>query len=104
MQLKDFLYEKRDGIAVVTFNRPDKLNACRVSTYHEMVQILGDIKNDSAIRVVVITGAGRAFCAGDDLTEMEELVKQGPTLAQWRELAETLQEITRRVVTLPQPV
>ena len=104
MQLKDFLFEKRDGIALVTFNRPEKLNACRVSTYDEMVSILGDIQDDSAVRVVVITGAGRAFCAGDDLTEMDALVQGRPSLDKWRELAETLQEITRRVVALPQPV
>src|SRR5262245_24977816 len=104
MQLNDFLFDKRDGIALVTFNRPEKLNACRVSTYEEMVEILGDIHNDSAVRVVVITGAGRAFCAGDDLTEMDALVQERQSLDKWQELAETLQELTRRVVALPQPV
>ncbi|MGI9434645.1 MAG: 2-(1,2-epoxy-1,2-dihydrophenyl)acetyl-CoA isomerase PaaG [Geminicoccaceae bacterium] len=56
-----------DGAAVLTLNRPDKLNAVNESMHAELTQIFDRIELDRAIRAVVITGAGRGFCAGQDL-------------------------------------
>jgi enoyl-CoA hydratase/carnithine racemase len=70
MELTDILYEKKDSIAVATFNRPNVLNAFRQSTLREFISILDDVKADNSVRVLVITGNGRAFSAGIDLKEM----------------------------------
>jgi enoyl-CoA hydratase len=64
------IYEKRDGIAYVTLNRPHALNAYNVKMRDELYEVLSAIKVDSDIRVVILKGAGeKAFCAGADLTE-----------------------------------
>ncbi len=64
------LVEKRDNVAVITINRPDKLNALNSKVHAEGVQILDDLKNDEMVRVVIIKGAGeKAFVAGADISE-----------------------------------
>jgi len=66
------LYEKRDAIAVITMNRPNKLNACNTHMYKELTSLLGEIDQDDNIRVIIITGSGdRAFSAGADLDELD---------------------------------
>lgn len=62
-----------DGITVVTLNRPDRLNAFNRQMIAEWAEALGRADTDPATRVILITGAGRAFCAGGDVGEMEEL-------------------------------
>jgi len=67
MTHKDILYEKRDGIATITINRPKLLNAFRAETVEEMLAAMRDAEGDAEIGVVVLAGAGeRAFCAGGD--------------------------------------
>jgi 2-(1,2-epoxy-1,2-dihydrophenyl)acetyl-CoA isomerase len=56
------------GIAVITFNQPDRLNGMRQQTKRDLVEVLLQAQMDDAVRVVVITGSGRAFSAGDDIT------------------------------------
>ena len=68
MSYEDILYEVVDGIATITINRPDKLNAARNQTHDELVDALGRADRDDAVRVVIMTGSGRAFCAGTDLS------------------------------------
>ncbi len=60
-------YEQRDAAAWITLNRPDAMNALSDALCAEMLAVLEQIERDPAIRVVVLTGAGRAFCAGADL-------------------------------------
>lgn len=67
--LKTIKYEKTNQIATIVFNRPDKLNAFSETMHHEFYAVLNDLVNDSSIRCVLLTGAGRGFCAGQDLTE-----------------------------------
>jgi len=62
------LVTKADGIMRLTLNRPDKLNALNKALYEEMMTALADAASDDACRVVVLTGSGRAFCAGQDLS------------------------------------
>jgi 2-(1,2-epoxy-1,2-dihydrophenyl)acetyl-CoA isomerase len=56
------------GIAVVTFNQPDRLNGMTQAMKRDLIEIMQQVQMDNAVRVVVITGSGRAFSAGDDLT------------------------------------
>jgi 2-(1,2-epoxy-1,2-dihydrophenyl)acetyl-CoA isomerase len=64
------LYDKTDSVAKITLNRPDRLNALNVQIGVEILDALEDAEHDESIRVVVLTGAGRGFCAGDDMKGM----------------------------------
>ncbi len=67
MAFEDILYDKRDGIATITINRPRVLNAFRAQTVEEMLEAMRDAEDDGEIGVIVLAGAGdRAFCAGGD--------------------------------------
>ena len=67
MAYQDILYDKRDGIATITINRPTVLNAFRAETVEEMLGAMRDAEEDEDIGVVVLAGAGdRAFCSGGD--------------------------------------
>ncbi len=66
------LVERDDGIAVVSLNRPASLNAFNAQLRHELRQAVREVNDDPAVRVVILTGAGRAFCAGADLAETGE--------------------------------
>lgn len=71
MELKFLIYEKSDGIATITLNRPEALNAFSKEVIEEILHALEDIRNDETIRVVVLTGAGeKAFSAGADIKGM----------------------------------
>jgi enoyl-CoA hydratase len=68
------LYEKKDGIGIVTLNRPDKLNALNSTVYQELYDVFESIENDPEVRVVILTGAGeKAFAAGSDVAEMQNM-------------------------------
>src|SRR4029079_17981578 len=66
-----FLYEQDDsGIATITLNRPDRLNALTFEVYRELTDTFAALRDERAVRVVVITGAGRAFCSGGDVHDI----------------------------------
>ncbi|MBV9365125.1 MAG: enoyl-CoA hydratase/isomerase family protein [Solirubrobacterales bacterium] len=65
--MEDIVYEVTGGVGRITLNRPDKLNALRVTTFEELERALRDAGGDPEVGVVLIAGAGRAFCAGGDL-------------------------------------
>src|ERR1700688_1333339 len=60
------------GYAVLTLNRPEKLNALSLELRGELVSALEELRRDHAVRAVILTGAGRAFCAGLDLNELSK--------------------------------
>jgi enoyl-CoA hydratase/carnithine racemase len=62
------LYDVAEGVATVTLNRPDRLNAVNTAMINDLVQAFGRADGDDGVRAVIVTGAGRAFCAGADLT------------------------------------
>jgi len=73
MSYENLLYEKKDGIAYITFNRPKVLNALNRKTVEELQQVLIDAKNDPAVRVLILTGSGeKAFVAGADINELAQ--------------------------------
>jgi len=69
MAFETLIYDKGDGIAVLTLNRPDSLNSVNTKMQAEMKEVWGDIEQDKSIRVVIITGGEKCFSAGADIRE-----------------------------------
>lgn len=67
------LYEKRGNIAIVRLNRPDKLNALNMEIVHDFVSVFNELEKDKEVKAVIVTGNGRAFCAGADVNEMSNM-------------------------------
>ncbi|MCB2227002.1 MAG: enoyl-CoA hydratase/isomerase family protein [Desulfarculaceae bacterium] len=67
MELKHTTHELKDGVSLITLNRPERLNAWTPIMRDELIHLFGQADQDDRVRVVVVTGAGRAFCAGMDL-------------------------------------
>ncbi|HET7725945.1 MAG TPA: enoyl-CoA hydratase-related protein [Candidatus Limnocylindrales bacterium] len=89
-----------EGVATITLDRPDALNALTVAMKGELLAALRSVGRDSAVRAVILTGSGRAFCAGQDLRERLE-----PDAAPLEvELRERYNPIIRALRDLPQPV
>ncbi len=100
MAYETLLYEVSDGIAVITLNRPKVLNALNSQLMGELSRAAAEAKNDPAVKVVVLTGAGdKAFAAGADIGELAEL---GPVEAV--EYARRGQRVTREIELLGKPV
>lgn len=68
MEFREIIYAKENRIATITLNRPAKLNAYSEVMVHEIIAALGDVRDDDEMRSVVITGAGRGFCSGGDIS------------------------------------
>ena len=66
MAFETILFEKEDGIAIITLNRPEKLNAYNYQMREELTKAVEDVVNDEDLRVLLLTGAGRGFCSGAD--------------------------------------
>ncbi len=67
MTFKDILYAKEGPVAMITLNRPERMNALTMATHGELAQAIDEADRDDQIRVIVITGAGKGFCSGDDV-------------------------------------
>lgn len=91
------------GVAVVTLHRPDKLNAFAGDMRDQLAAALEAVARDPAARVLVLTGAGRAFCAGGDVAHMEELKRRGAAFDDVRSLLDLGSAIVSRLATLPIP-
>ncbi|MCD6153460.1 MAG: enoyl-CoA hydratase/isomerase family protein [Syntrophobacterales bacterium] len=72
MKYKTVILEQKNGTAVLTLNRPDKLNAVNMEMRSEILGILDDLEKDPGVKVLIVTGAGRGFCAGADINEFAE--------------------------------
>ncbi|MGZ4740347.1 MAG: crotonase/enoyl-CoA hydratase family protein [Ilumatobacteraceae bacterium] len=68
MEYTQILYDVDDRIATITLNRPDKLNAFTTTMMRELIDAFGRVDSDDDVRAVIVTGAGRGFCAGADLS------------------------------------
>ena len=99
---EDFLYEEKDGIATITINRPQVLNAFRSQTVDEMIAALHDAGRDPSIGVAVITGTGdRAFCVGGDVNDK---VQGGYSGASWCDTGVQSELLFRTIRSMPKPV
>lgn len=78
-EFEETVYKVENKVAIIRFNRPEKLNARTRRGYGELIQCIDQANNDENVRVIVITGTGRAFCTGDDVKS----VLGGGTEGQW---------------------
>lgn len=100
MDFQNILYETKDNIAIVTINRPEKLNALNIKTMQEIKSVFEKIKEDESIYVVLVTGAGdKAFVAGADITELNEL-----NIISGKEFSEAGQEVFSMIENSEKPV
>ncbi|TIN30415.1 MAG: crotonase/enoyl-CoA hydratase family protein [Mesorhizobium sp.] len=98
------LNETRDGIAILTLNRPEKLNALNYALIDSLLAILDDIEVDDGVRVVILTGAGeRAFSAGGDIYEFSASVALGVDVAM-RDFVMRGQRLTARLEAFRKPI
>lgn len=94
------LVERADGIATVTLNRPAQYNALSKALLEELREALEELAQDDSVRVLILAGSGKAFCAGHDLKEIQASKDQAEHQALFDLCSEVMLQITR----LPQPV
>jgi 2-(1,2-epoxy-1,2-dihydrophenyl)acetyl-CoA isomerase len=92
-----------EGVTTITLNRPEKLNALIGTMREDLLDALRTADHDADTRVVVITGAGRAFCAGGDVDFMSGLQQNGD-LAAFRALLDAGQEVILQIASMAKPV
>ncbi|MEA4925641.1 MAG: enoyl-CoA hydratase-related protein [Syntrophomonadaceae bacterium] len=100
MSYENILLEKEDYLAILTINRPNSLNALNQETLSEIKSAIEDVKADSAIKVLIITGSGnKAFVAGADIAYMQNF-----TVQEGRAFAEFGQAVLRSIELMEKPV
>lgn len=97
------LYDLSDGVATVTLNRPAAMNALDTELKTALREALTSAAEDPAVRAVVLTGSGRAFCVGQDLAEHARNLT-GDLEAVWRTVPEHYNPIATTIATMPKPV
>ena len=73
MESKYLLFEKKDHIAKVSLNIPETKNALNLEVREDLLKIFAALRDDDSVRVLILTGTGKAFCAGGDLRTMEDV-------------------------------
>lgn len=103
MSPKSFLYDEAGGVATLTLNRPQALNALTFEVYRELTDTFRALAGRPEVRVVVLTGAGNAFCTGGDVKDIiGELLHRDPAgLLQFTQLT---CDLVRAMRALPQPI
>jgi enoyl-CoA hydratase len=94
------LYERRENIGIITLNRPERLNAINLNVLTELMARLDGARQDADVACVILTGAGRAFCAGEDLKD----TFAGKSFEVWEREVDALQEVQRVVMRLGKPL
>lgn len=97
------LLEVRQGIATLTLNRPEKLNALNFALLDRLLAIFDELETAREVRCIILTGAGRAFSAGGDIPEFANSVAAGPEAAR-RDFVARGQHVTGRIESFPKPV
>src|SRR3989441_2711 len=98
-----FLYEQRDGVATITLNRPERLNALTFESYRELIDTFAALRDEKDVRAAVITGAGRAFCSGGDVHDIiAELFKRD--MEGLLEFTRMTCDLIRNMRALPKPI
>ncbi|RMG51683.1 MAG: 2-(1,2-epoxy-1,2-dihydrophenyl)acetyl-CoA isomerase [Acidobacteria bacterium] len=104
MSEKTILFTVEEGIGTITLNRPDVLNAFNDHMFAEMRDVLKRAERDASIRCLVITGAGRAFCAGQDLASLKPALEKGEPLSYGDLLRRTYNPLILKLRTLEKPI
>ncbi|MDA4111518.1 MAG: enoyl-CoA hydratase/isomerase family protein [Thaumarchaeota archaeon] len=94
------LVKRENGVAWITLNRPEVLNACDIATLKKLNSVLKEVETDQSTRCVVITGSGRAFCAGADL---QSLAQRG-NVSLDDDLKEGFNPVCSRIFNMEKPV
>ena len=102
MEEQTILTERRTGYHMITLNRPRRLNAFCEPMHHALRQAIGEAESDGACRALLLTGAGRAFCAGQDLNE--RISKDGEVKVLGSALESHYNPLIRKLRALPFPV
>jgi 2-(1,2-epoxy-1,2-dihydrophenyl)acetyl-CoA isomerase len=97
------LMRKENGVAWITLNRPDVLNACDIPTLKKLGAVLKEVDADKTSRCVVITGSGRAFCAGADLNAIRQRRIQDK-ISLLEDLVEGFNPVVSRIFNMDKPV
>src|SRR5690554_2710132 len=100
MAYQTVIYQKAEGVAEIHFNRPQRLNAVTQQLYDELNAALSQAEADTDVRVIILTGQGRAFCVGADLKEH----KQGRTAFDRRQYLQGQQIVCKRLMQMQTPV
>lgn len=100
MTPKAVLYDKKQKVAIITLNRPERLNAINQDLLQGLIECLETARQDKEIVAVILTGSGRAFCAGEDLKE----TSAGKTLDDWITETDGLQDVQRVILALGKPL
>jgi 2-(1,2-epoxy-1,2-dihydrophenyl)acetyl-CoA isomerase len=104
MSYQNITYTVDDGLARLTFNRPDKLNSFTVAMHLEVQHALDAAATDPQVRAVVITGAGRGFCAGQDLGDRAVSAEGGARPDLGESIEKYYAPLVRRLRAMPKPV
>lgn len=100
MTKKTVLYSRDGNVGIITLNRPERLNAINGGLLRDFIEQLKTAREDKEAVSVILTGAGRAFCAGEDLKESSA----GKSFETWIEETDGLQEIQRMIMSLGKPL
>jgi len=98
------LYEVRDGVAIITFNRPERLNAWSADLHDGYFTALDRAADDPEVRVIVVTGAGRGWCAGADMDMLQSIVASGGLQADDEPAPDRTEWRHTHAMTIPKPV
>jgi 2-(1,2-epoxy-1,2-dihydrophenyl)acetyl-CoA isomerase len=98
------LLEVADGVATITLNRPEAMNSLDVATKEALLEAVRTAAGDPAVRCVVLTGSGRAFCVGQDLKEHVELLESGSSEELFTTVERHYNPIVTLLATMPKPV
>jgi 2-(1,2-epoxy-1,2-dihydrophenyl)acetyl-CoA isomerase len=105
MSESTILHRLQDDVMIITFNRPEVLNALDFPTTEAFVQAIQSCIDDDAVRAVIITGAGRGFCAGGDMKALWEHIQRGGTASHYlRDLTVLLHRATTDLRLIGKPV
>lgn len=103
--MKSTVQVKKHGCAgTIVLDRPDRRNALTRNTLFEIREALEDLHQESSVRAVILTGAGSAFCAGMDLSEMEQTAREADPTRQWYEDAMQYKELVEYMLRYPRPI
>ncbi len=103
MAFNNIIFEVADGVGILTLNRPQSLNSFNTEMHEEIRVAFKQVREDAAIRCLIITGSGRGFCAGQDLSDRAVTAQDGAA-----DLGESVEKyynpLIRGIMTLPKPV